>query len=98
MAETAPPATAIEIVDAHRGDRPGGARFGELVHAVLASIPLDADRDAVQALAEVQARILSAPADEVAAATDLVTRVLSHGCSRAPVPRPRAGCAGAKRR
>ena len=65
-------------MDAHRGDRPGGARFGELVHAVLASTALDADRIAVQALAEVQARILSAPADEVAAATDLVTRVLSH--------------------
>ena len=77
-AETAPPATAIEIVDAHRGDRPGGARFGELVHAVLASTALDADRNGVQALAEVQARILSAPADEVAAATDLVTRLLSH--------------------
>ena len=45
-AETAPPATAIEIVDAHRGDRPGGARFGELVHAVLASTALDADRAA----------------------------------------------------
>ncbi len=43
-AETVPPATAIEIVDAHRGDRPGGARFGELVHAVLASTSLDADR------------------------------------------------------
>jgi ATP-dependent exoDNAse (exonuclease V) beta subunit len=69
---------AIEIVNAHRGDRPGGARFGELVHAVLASTALDANREAVQALTEVQARIFSAPADEIATATDLVTRVLAH--------------------
>ena len=69
---------AIEIVNAHRGDRPGGARFGELVHAVLASTALDADREAVQTLTEVQARMLAAPADEVATATELVTRVLAH--------------------
>ena len=69
---------AIEMVVAHRGDRPGGARFGELVHAVLASTALDADHDGVRALTEVQARILSAPADEIAAATELVTRVLAH--------------------
>jgi ATP-dependent exoDNAse (exonuclease V) beta subunit len=72
------PMAAIEMVDAHRGDRPGGTRFGELVHAVLASTPLDAGRDAVKALAEVQARIFSAPADEIAAATELVARVLAH--------------------
>ena len=69
---------ATEIVDAHRGDRPGGARFGELVHAVLASTPLDAGREAVRALTEVQARILSAPPEEVATATDLVAGVLAH--------------------
>ena len=75
---TEAPMPAIEIVDAHRGDRPGGARFGELVHAVLASIALDADREAVRALTEVQARMLSAPADEIAAAVELVTRILAH--------------------
>ena len=67
-----------EIIDAHRRDRPGGARFGELVHAVLASIALAADHDAVRALTEVQARILSAPADEITTACDLITRVLGH--------------------
>jgi ATP-dependent helicase/nuclease subunit A len=72
------PMDAIEIVDAHRGDRPGGTRFGELVHAVLACTPLDADRGAVQALAEVQARMLSAPLDEVSTATEIVARVLGH--------------------
>jgi ATP-dependent exoDNAse (exonuclease V) beta subunit len=69
---------AVQIVDAHRGDRPGGARFGELVHAVLASTPLDAGRDAVHTLAEVHARMLSAPLEEVATAAELVARVLAH--------------------
>ena len=81
---------AIEIVDAHRGDRPGGARFGELVHAVLASTALDADRNAVQALAEVQARILSAPADEMA------TRRTRHARAVARVARARP-CRGRAR-
>ena len=69
---------AIEIVDVRRGDRPGGTRFGELMHAVLASAPLDANHEAVHALTEVQARMLSAPPDEVATATELVARVLAH--------------------
>ena len=73
-----PSMAAIEIVDAHRSDRPGGTRFGELVHAVLASTPLDADREAIHALTEVQARMLSAPPDEVAAAAELAARVLGH--------------------
>src|SRR5207249_7107286 len=72
------PLATIEIVDTHRGDRPGGARFGELVHAVLASTALDADHEAVRAMAEVQGRILSAPADEVTTAATLVSRVLAH--------------------
>jgi ATP-dependent helicase/nuclease subunit A len=72
------PIAAIEIVDARHGDRPGGARFGELVHAVLASAPLDADREAIHRVAEVQARMLSASSDEVAAAADLAARVLGH--------------------
>jgi ATP-dependent helicase/nuclease subunit A len=68
----------IEIVDARGGDRLGGARFGELVHAVLASAPLDADAGSVRAVADVQGRILSASEDEVVRASDLVRHVLSH--------------------
>jgi len=88
-----PSTPAIEIVDAHRGDRPGGARFGELVHAVLASTPLDAGREAVHALTEVQARMLSAPVDEVASAIELVTRVLAHELlARARAAAARGSC------
>ena len=87
------PMPAIEIVEAHRGDRPGGARFGELVHAVLASTPLDAGREAVHALTEVQARMLSAPVEEVATASELVTRVLAHELlARARAAAARGSC------
>jgi ATP-dependent exoDNAse (exonuclease V) beta subunit len=69
---------AVAIVDARGPERPGGARFGELVHALLASAPLDAGRAAIDRLAEVHGRVLSAPADEVAAACETVERILAH--------------------
>jgi ATP-dependent exoDNAse (exonuclease V) beta subunit len=58
-------------------DRPGGVRFGELVHAVLASVPLDAERETIEGLTETQGRILSAPIEEVDAASEIVARVLA---------------------
>jgi ATP-dependent exoDNAse (exonuclease V) beta subunit len=68
----------VSIVDVRGPHRPGGARFGELVHAVLASAPLDADRSRIEDLADMQGRILSAPPEEVAAAADTVRRVFAH--------------------
>ena len=58
--------------------RPAGRRFGTLVHAVLAAVPLDAASDDVQALASVQARLLGAPAAEADAAAQLAGDVLGH--------------------
>jgi ATP-dependent exoDNAse (exonuclease V) beta subunit len=72
------PERAVRVVAAQGRERPGGLRFGELVHAMLASAPLDADRPALDAIAEVHGRILSAPDDEVAAAVDTVHHVLAH--------------------
>jgi ATP-dependent exoDNAse (exonuclease V) beta subunit len=68
----------VAVVDARGRERPGGARFGELVHAMLAAAPLDAAREAIASLADVHGRILSAPDDEIAAAIDTVQRVLAH--------------------
>ena len=59
-------------------DRPHGPRFGTLVHAVLATLPLDANRDLVERGAGVQARILNAPEPELRAAVDVVVTVLGH--------------------
>ncbi|HVG71610.1 MAG TPA: UvrD-helicase domain-containing protein, partial [Vicinamibacterales bacterium] len=69
----------VEIVtlDAPVG-RPAGPRFGTLVHASLAAVPLDADQSTVDRIVAVQARIVAAPAVEVAAAQQVIRAVLGH--------------------
>jgi ATP-dependent exoDNAse (exonuclease V) beta subunit len=72
-------APAVELVDVGaRGPRPGGPRFGTLVHAALATVALDATAAQVAEGVGLQARILGAPAEETAAATALVTATLAH--------------------
>jgi ATP-dependent exoDNAse (exonuclease V) beta subunit len=71
-----PPVEVVEL--ARDGSRPKGRRFGTLVHAVLATAPLDADLATLTALATLEARILGAPDDEVTAAAALAARVLAH--------------------
>jgi len=58
--------------------RPFGPRFGTLVHATLATIPLTADEDLVRAVARTQARILLAANEEAYAAVEVVTAALRH--------------------
>lgn len=58
--------------------RPSGPRFGALVHALLAAAPLDATRDRLQGLTDLQGRVLGATEEEAVAAVDLVERVLAH--------------------
>jgi ATP-dependent helicase/nuclease subunit A len=73
----------IVLVDARwQGSRPGGARFGTLVHAVLATVDLAGDRPAVAAHAEIHARLLGAPEEERDAAVEVVTAALAHPLMR----------------
>ena len=58
--------------------RPSGRRFGILVHAVLANVPLDATPEDVRDLAVVHARVLAAPDEERDTAAAIVTRTLAH--------------------
>jgi ATP-dependent helicase/nuclease subunit A len=77
--ETAAPALDVVLVNAAPGaPRPGGPRFGTLVHATLATVTLDATRAQVADGVGLQARILGAPAEEVEAATALVLAALAH--------------------
>jgi ATP-dependent exoDNAse (exonuclease V) beta subunit len=72
-------AAAVEVVQAAAGvSRPSGARFGTLVHAALATVPLDAAPDAVADAVRLQARIVDAPAEEEAAARAVVAGALAH--------------------
>jgi len=59
--------------------RPGGARFGTLVHALLADVPLTRPDDrVVDRLAAAHGRVLGAEPEEIDAATHVVRRALEH--------------------
>jgi ATP-dependent exoDNAse (exonuclease V) beta subunit len=60
------------------GDRPFGPRFGTLVHATLATVPLDADSDTIEGIARTQARILGATEEERDGAVRAIADVLVH--------------------
>jgi ATP-dependent exoDNAse (exonuclease V) beta subunit len=64
------------------GPRPSGKRFGVLVHALLAAVPLNAEPNAIRDLSRLHARVLSAPDDERDAAAQIVERVLAHDILR----------------
>jgi ATP-dependent exoDNAse (exonuclease V) beta subunit len=68
--------TVEEVGD--RSGRPGGRRFGTLVHAVLAAIDLDADEAGVGATARTQGRIVGAAEDEIEAAARAAVAALAH--------------------
>jgi ATP-dependent exoDNAse (exonuclease V) beta subunit len=55
-----------------------GRRFGVLVHALLAMVPLDASPSDVKRAAEFHARLLDATDEERAAAAAAVTEALAH--------------------
>ncbi len=79
---SAPP---IEVIDFSRTtDRPFGPRFGTLVHATLATVPLDATERVIGAVATAQGRILPTDGrepyadEEVYAAVEVVTALLKN--------------------
>jgi ATP-dependent exoDNAse (exonuclease V) beta subunit len=82
----------VEVIELPRdGERPRGRRFGTLVHAVLATAPLDADVTMLHALATLEGRILGAPDHEMSAAAALAARVLAHPLLAAARTAERAG-------
>ncbi len=58
--------------------RPSGRRFGTLVHALLAHVPLDASIETIARMAAVQARLLNASDEERVAAAEVAERALAH--------------------
>lgn len=72
-------AASIQIVQlTGAADRPRGARFGTLVHAVLATVSLDASDEEVRRTAQTQGRILLSTEEEVRAAAAVAAGVLRH--------------------
>ncbi len=79
----ASPVPDVEVIAVDREGIEGhGTRFGELLHAVLASIDLDAAPGEVRRVAELQSRIFGAPPAEVASVTTVVSKLLAHSLMR----------------
>jgi ATP-dependent helicase/nuclease subunit A len=77
----APPGTAapVTIAAAARPEgRPGGARFGTLLHGVLRDTDLAAGPAQVRELAKIHGKLLGAAGEEVDAAVDAALSVLAH--------------------
>lgn len=58
--------------------RPGGRRFGALVHRLLAAVDLNGGPQAVRTMVAIQARLVGATEEEVESAVSVVTRALLH--------------------
>jgi ATP-dependent exoDNAse (exonuclease V) beta subunit len=69
---------AVDFIGVPRAAiRPTGVRFGTLVHAVLATAPLEAEGALITRLTEAQAHILGATQEETEAAAEIVRIVLT---------------------
>jgi ATP-dependent exoDNAse (exonuclease V) beta subunit len=71
------PAVLVESIEIDP-TRPHGKRFGILVHSVLSLVDLNADRNGVLEVCELQGRLLGVSGEEVDAATETVIRALAH--------------------
>lgn len=69
----------IEVIHCDREEvRPKGARFGSLVHAILATVPMDGETEDIEATAALQGRLYGATKEEIASAQLAVERALAH--------------------
>ncbi|MGA7314345.1 MAG: UvrD-helicase domain-containing protein [Silvibacterium sp.] len=69
----------VQVIELSRdSERPAGARFGALVHATLAAVPLDASTDQVEEITALYARVLGGDDRETDAAAAAVESALAH--------------------
>jgi ATP-dependent exoDNAse (exonuclease V) beta subunit len=76
--EPAPAAIPIEFISIPVTSRPGGRRFGTLVHAALRDVDLTGSRQAIEQTVSLHARVLGATGEEVAAAQSAIEAALAH--------------------
>jgi len=76
-ADSSTPSVIIEDASV-KSPRPSGKRFGTLVHALLASVPLSATASEVAELSALHAKLLGATDEEQTAARVMVVNVLTH--------------------
>jgi ATP-dependent helicase/nuclease subunit A len=85
------PSIQVELIKRVDIKRPSGRRFGALVHAILASVDLDADADAIQASATINGRLVGATEEEIIAAVEAVCGTLEHPILRRAAANARNG-------
>ena len=68
----------IETVQRVGAERPGGRRFGALVHAVLATVDLAASPDEIGEVAEANGKLIDATRGEIDAAVATARAALKH--------------------
>lgn len=83
------PHVRVETVADTSSKRPGGKRFGALVHAVLASINFS-EVDTVQQSAAMNGRLIGATDEEIEAAIAAVRAALEHPLLRRAAARPQS--------
>jgi ATP-dependent exoDNAse (exonuclease V) beta subunit len=97
MVPDADPA-AVQVLNLTRGaksgdERPGGAAFGVLVHAVLAQASFDASRTDLENIAMMEARILGLTDEDAKATLPVVERLFAHDIlARARAAAARGDC------
>ncbi len=78
--DSEPPGEPVEVAIeqlARSGDRPGGKRFGSLVHTVLRDAPLDGELKRIGDLTRLHGTLIGSTAAEVAAAETVVAAALA---------------------
>ena len=72
------PPVQVDRVERSDSDRPGGRRFGVLVHAILGSVDLNTEAEAIQASAAINGKMVGSTEQEVDAAVVAVGAALVH--------------------
>jgi len=72
----------VQVVASPDPERPGGRRFGALVHGILAAVDLNATSEEIAAVARVHGRLVGATEPEIEAAVHTVIAALAHPLMR----------------
>jgi ATP-dependent exoDNAse (exonuclease V) beta subunit len=72
----------VEVVARSGDERPGGRRFGALVHGILAVVDLDASSEEIGTVSRIHGRLVGATAPEIEAAANTVVAALAHPIMR----------------
>jgi ATP-dependent exoDNAse (exonuclease V) beta subunit len=72
----------VEVVTRADPERPGGRRFGALVHGILAAVDLNASSEEIGVMARVHGRLVGATEAEIEAAVHTIVAALAHPVMR----------------